>query len=103
MNSNMGVLIAGMESESVKSLTKGTVVYASPWRGYGNVAIVETDGGYKYLYGSFQTLSVQRGDRVEPGTELGKLGILPAAGRPLLVFMVSRNGSPVDPARAPRS
>jgi murein DD-endopeptidase MepM/ murein hydrolase activator NlpD len=102
MNGNIGVLVSGEESESVKSLTKGTVVHASPWRGYGNVAIIEGAGGYRYLYGACKTLSVRKGDNIEPGTELGKLGIYPASGKPELVFIVSHNGSPVDPVKAPR-
>jgi murein DD-endopeptidase MepM/ murein hydrolase activator NlpD len=102
MSSNAGVLVSGLEFESIKSLTGGTVVHASPWRGYGNVAVIETAGGYRYLYGACETLSVKKGDSIEPGTELGKLGIYPASGKPHLVFMVSQNGSPVDPAKAPR-
>jgi len=102
MNGNIGALISGEESESVKSLTKGTVVHASPWRGYGNVVIIEAEGGYRYLYGACKTLSVRKGDAIETGTELGKLGIYPASGKPELVFIVSLNGSPVDPVKAPR-
>ena len=102
MNGNIGALVSGEESESVKSLTKGTVVHASPWRGYGNVAIIESEGGYRYLYGACKTLSIRKGDAIEPGTELGKLGIYPASGKPELVFIVSHNGSPVDPVKAPR-
>jgi len=102
MNGNIGALVSGEESESVKSLTKGTVVHASPWRGYGNVAIIEADGGYRYLYGACKTLSVRKGDSIEPGTELGKLGIYPASNKPELVFIVTHNGSPVDPVKAPR-
>jgi LysM repeat protein len=102
MSSNTGVLISGRESESIKSLTGGIVVHASPWRGYGNVAVVETEGGYRYLYGACETLSVRKGDNIEPGAELGKLGIYPASGKPELVLIVSRNGFPVDPAKAPR-
>jgi LysM repeat protein len=102
MNSNAGVLISGRESESIKSLTGGIVVHASPWRGYGNVAVIETSEGYRYLYGACQTLSVRKGDSIEPGTELGKLGIYPASGKPDLVLIVSQNGSPVDPSKAPR-
>ncbi|MDR0291120.1 MAG: M23 family metallopeptidase [Treponema sp.] len=102
MTSNSGVLVSGRESESIKSLSGGTVVHASPWRGYGNVAVVETSDGYRYLYGACETLSVRKGDIIEAGTELGKLGIYPASGRPDLVLIVSHNGSPVDPAKAPR-
>jgi len=98
-----GVLILGRESESVRSVSRGTVVHAGPWRGYGNVVIIESVGGFKFLYGANASLSVRIGDAVEPGTEVGKLGIHPASGRPELVFIVSRNGQPVDPATAPRS
>jgi murein DD-endopeptidase MepM/ murein hydrolase activator NlpD len=103
MNGNSGVRIAGIESESIRSLTRGTVIHAGPWRGYGHVAIVETEEGYKFLYGASETLSVRKGDFIEPGTELGKLGIYPGSGRPELVFMVARNGSLIDPVLAPRS
>jgi murein DD-endopeptidase MepM/ murein hydrolase activator NlpD len=102
MTSNLGVLVSGKESESIKSLSGGMVVHASPWRGYGNVAVVETEDGYRYLYGACETLSVRKGDNIEPGAELGKLGIYPASGKPELVLIVSQNGSPVDPAKAPR-
>lgn len=98
-----GVLILGRESESVRSISRGTVVYAGPWRGYGNVVIVESAGGFRFLYGANESLSVRTGDSVEPGTEIGKLGIHPATGRPELVFAVSRHGLPVDPRTAPRS
>ena len=102
MNNNLGVFVSGQRSVSVKSLTGGTVVYASAWRGYGNVAVVETEDGYRYLYGACDALSVRKGDIIEPGTELGKLGIYPASGRPELVFIVTQNGKSVDPAKAPR-
>jgi murein DD-endopeptidase MepM/ murein hydrolase activator NlpD len=98
-----GVLVTGVQSESIRSLTRGTVIAAGPYRGYGNIAIVEAEGGYLYLYGACETLSVKQGDRIGAGTELGKLGIYPASGRPDLVFLVYRNDSPIDPARAPRT
>ena len=102
MSGNAVVLVSGKGSESIKSLSAGVVVHASPWRGYGNVAIVETKDGYRYIYGSCETLSVKKGDNIEPGTEVGKLGTYWASGKPDLVFMVSRDGLPVDPAKAPR-
>ncbi|MCL2608778.1 MAG: LysM peptidoglycan-binding domain-containing protein [Treponema sp.] len=101
-NSLGGVLIAGRQFDSVRSLSRGTVVYAGPWRGYGKVAIVEAGGGFRFLYGANETLSVMVGDIIEKGTEIGKLGLHPSSGRPELVFIVSKNGTPVDPATAPR-
>ena len=98
-----GVVLAGEKAEPVKSLTLGTVVSAGPYRGFGRVAIVQTAGGYLYVYGGCESLTVKEGDRVNPGTELGKLGIDAVSLKPQLFFLVYRNNAPVDPAKAPRT
>jgi murein DD-endopeptidase MepM/ murein hydrolase activator NlpD len=98
-----GVVVTGDRSESVKSLTQGTVVSAGPYRGFGRVAIVQVAGGYLYVYGGCESLSVKEGDRIGPGTELGKLGIDAVSQKPQLFFLVYRSNSPIDPATAPRA
>ena len=103
MNGQMGVIVEGERFESVRSLTQGRVISAGPWRKFGKVAIVEAAGGYFYMYGGCETLSVNVGDRISPGTELGKLGINAVSERPQLFFMVFRSDIPIDPARAPRA
>jgi septal ring factor EnvC (AmiA/AmiB activator) len=84
-------------------LTHGNVVSAGPWRKFGRVVIVESAGGYYYMYGGSETISVSVGDRVTPGMELGRLGINAVSDRPQLFFMVFRNDTPMDPALAPRA
>jgi len=98
-----GVVITGTRSEPVLSLTRGTVLSAGPYRGFGRVVIVQTDGGYLYVYGGNETLSVREGDRVSPGTELGRLGIDAVSNQPQLFFMIYRNNIPIDPVTAPRA
>lgn len=98
-----GVMLAADRQEPVKSLTQGKVVSAGPWRGFGRVAIVQTTGGYLYVYGGCESLSVKEGDRIGPGMEVGKLGIDALSGKPQLFFMVFHNNSPIDPAKAPRA
>jgi murein DD-endopeptidase MepM/ murein hydrolase activator NlpD len=98
-----GVVLLGERSESVKSLTQGTVVSAGPYRGFGRVVIIQVSGGYLYVYGGCESLSVKEGDRVAPGTELGKLGIDAVSEKPQLFFLVYRSNTPVDPAKAPRA
>ena len=98
-----GVVVTGTRAEPVRSLTRGTVLSAGPYRGFGMVVIIQVDGGYLYVYGGSETLSVSEGDFVVPGTELGRLGIDPSENRPLLFFMVYRGNNPIDPAEAPRS
>ena len=46
---------------------------------------------------------LKEGDKVNSGTELGKLGIDAKSNKPQLFFMVYRSNTPVDPAKAPRA
>jgi murein DD-endopeptidase MepM/ murein hydrolase activator NlpD len=103
MTGQMGVVVEGEQLESVKSLTQGHVVSAGPWRKFGRVVIVETQGGYYYMYGGCETITVSVGDRITPGMELGKLGVNAVSVKPQLFFMVFRNDNPMDPALAPRA
>ena len=98
-----GVVITGEKAESVKSLNYGTVISAGPYRGFGRVAIVQAQEGYIYVYGGCEILSVKEGDKVGPGTEMGRLGIDALTEKPQLFFLVYQNNTPVDPAKAPRA
>jgi len=98
-----GVQVTGEKGEPVKSLTQGTVVSTGPFRGFGNVAIVQKSGGYLYVYGGCETLLVKEGDKVAPGTELGKLGVDAKSAKPQLFFLVYQGNTPVDPVKAPRT
>jgi murein DD-endopeptidase MepM/ murein hydrolase activator NlpD len=102
MTGQMGVVIEGEYAESVRSLTAGKVISAGPWRKFGRVVIVEVVGGYFYMYGGCDSLSVSVGDRVSPGTEVGRLGINTVSEKPQAFLMVFKNEIPVDPALAPR-
>jgi len=103
MTGQMGVVVEGERNEQVKSLTQGQVISAGPWRKFGRVVIIETQGGYFYMYGGCESLSVNVGDRVSPGTEVGKLGVNAVSDKPQLFFMVFRGDTPIDPASAPRA
>ncbi|MDR3336978.1 MAG: M23 family metallopeptidase [Treponema sp.] len=98
-----GVALLGEKSESIISLTQGTILSAGPYRGFGKVAIVQMTGGYLYVYSGCESLSVKAGDQVAPGTELGRLGIDGVSSKPQLFLMVYRNSVPIDPAKAPRA
>ncbi|MDR2134989.1 MAG: LysM peptidoglycan-binding domain-containing protein [Treponema sp.] len=98
-----GVMVTGERAESVRSLTQGTVISAGPYRGFGRVAIVQVAGGYLYVYGGCESLSVKEGDRVSPGTEIGKLGIDAVSDKPQLFFLVFLKDNPIDPSKAPRA
>ncbi|MDR1247972.1 MAG: M23 family metallopeptidase [Treponema sp.] len=97
-----GVALVGERNEPVRSLNEGVVISAGPYRGFGKVAIIQVAGGYLYVYGGCENLSVREGDRVKAGTELGQLGIDALSEKPQLFFLVYRNNVSMDPAAAPR-
>jgi len=103
MTGQLGVVVEGQRLEAVQSLTTGNVVSAGPWRKFGRVVIIETTGGYYYMYGGLESITVSVGDRITPGAELGRLGINAVSEKPHLFFMVFRNDDPIDPAAAPRA
>lgn len=97
-----GLKISGTEGASVRSVSSGTVRWASPSRGFGQVVLIENPLGYIYGYlGNAETF-VDVGDRVEIGTELGRLGLNPHDQEPNLYFLVFKDGLPADPSQAPR-
>jgi septal ring factor EnvC (AmiA/AmiB activator) len=98
-----GVVLVGERNEPVRSLAQGTVISAGPYRGFGKVVIVQVTGGYLYVYGGCESLSVREGDRVKAGMELGRLGMDALSDKPQLFLLVYRNNVSVDPATAPRS
>ncbi len=97
-----GVMIGTEKSEPVRSLSRGTVVSAGPYRGFGQVAIVQAENGYVYVYGGCDLLSVKEGDLVSPGLELGEVGVDSLSGKPQLFFLVYKDNVAIDPALAPR-
>ncbi len=97
-----GLKISGTEGAAVRSVSSGTVRWASPSRGFGQVVLVENPLGYIFGYlGSAETF-VSVGDRVEIGTEIGRLGLNPHDQKPNLYFLVFKDGMPTDPWQAPR-
>jgi septal ring factor EnvC (AmiA/AmiB activator) len=97
-----GVALVGERNEPVRSLKEGVVISAGPYRGFGKVVIIQVTGGYLYVYGGCENLSVREGDKVKAGTELGRLGIDALSEKPQLFFLVYRNNVSMDPAAAPR-
>lgn len=97
-----GIVIKAKEGAVQKAVAAGTVSSAGPYRGYGNVVFVLSRGGYIYVYGGNDSLSVKAGDKVVAGQALGKVGMDAKQGCPAAYFLVFKNGEALDPATAPR-
>ena len=93
-----GVEIAAIEGSPVHAIHSGTISFADPFTGFGNLVIVDHGANTYSLYGYLEEMSVTRGDAVDSGTELGRVGSAPA-GPAALYLEIRIDGRSVDPVQ----
>ena len=98
----VGVSIEADAGSYVHAVASGDVVWTGPYRGFGDVVLVDS-GGYIYLYGGNEDLFVNVGQTVAAGSRIGRLGTAgPDGSSRDMIFSVFREGVPVSPDDAPR-
>lgn len=90
-----GLTIATRPSAQVVAPTGGRIAFAGPYRGYGNIVIVDHGRGWTTLITSLSALDVRVGDTVDQGSPVGRAG----AVRPTITVELRKMGQPVDIAR----
>jgi murein DD-endopeptidase MepM/ murein hydrolase activator NlpD len=65
---------AGPWGSAVTATASGTVVWAGPRGGYGNMVEVDHGYGFHTRYGHLSSILVRTGSRVQAGTPIGRLG-----------------------------
>ncbi len=97
-----GVTIKAEPLSYIHVVAEGRVVWTGPYRGFGNVVLIDS-GGYIYLYGGNDDLFVNVGQSVSRGSRIGRLGTSgPTGGLQDMYFSVFREGVPIAPEDAPR-
>jgi septal ring factor EnvC (AmiA/AmiB activator) len=91
-----GVELGVAEGETIIAVHEGTVAFADPFTGYGNLIIIDHGDRAYSLYGYLGALEVARGDRVDAQARIGQSGRGPD-GRPGLYFELRVDGASVDP------
>jgi len=74
MTYHRGVDIAVTEGTPVYPVKKGTVYFAGPYKGYGNMVAVNHGNGLLTLYGHNAIIKVTAGDRVDSKTVIALSG-----------------------------
>ena len=88
-----GISIAARAGAQAVAPAAGRVAFAGPYRGYGNIVIIEHQGGWTSLVTGLGQLDTQIGQRLVAGSPLGVAG----PGKPLVGLELRRNGEPVNP------
>jgi septal ring factor EnvC (AmiA/AmiB activator) len=102
-----GVSLATRPSAQVNSPTDGWVVYAGPFRSYGQLLIINAGGGYHVLLAGMERIDVQLGQFVLAGEPVAEMSTpqLASAGadamgatQPVLYIEFRKDGTSIDPA-----
>jgi septal ring factor EnvC (AmiA/AmiB activator) len=101
-----GLSIAARSGAQVTAPCDGWVVYAGPFRSYGQLLILNAGGGYHILLAGMERISVDLGQFVLTGEPVAVMGAAPqtaavvAVGsrQPILYVEFRKDGAPVDPS-----
>jgi len=100
-----GVSIATRAGAQITAPADGWVVYAGPFRSYGQLLILNVGGGYHVLLAGMDRISVDLGQFVLTGEPVAEMGsgsriaaiIATGSSQPVLYIELRKDGSPVDP------
>lgn len=92
-----GIDLAAPTGTPVRATLYGRVATTGYSNVYGNYVIVTHDDGYQSLYGHLSSISVRRGQTVEQGVLIGRVGNTGYSTGSHLHFSVYKNGKMVNP------
>lgn len=100
-----GISLATRAGAQITTPCDGWVVYAGPFRSYGQLLILNAGGGYHVLIAGMERISVNIGQFVLTGEPVATMGstsrvasILAAnASQPVLYVEFRKDGTPIDP------
>lgn len=92
-----GTDIGAAYGTTIVAANSGTVTLAGWNSGYGNCVIIDHGGGKATLYAHMSSYSVTKGQNVQKGQQIGRVGSTGNSTGPHLHFEVLINGAAVDP------
>lgn len=95
---NDGINIAAPKGTPVVAADNGVVAYSgNELKGFGNLVLIRHPNGWVTAYAHNETLLVARGEHVERGQEIARVGSTGNVTSPQLHFEVRKGGERIDP------
>ncbi|MEK9724201.1 MAG: peptidoglycan DD-metalloendopeptidase family protein, partial [Rhodospirillaceae bacterium] len=91
-----GLTLETAQAAQVIAPYEGNVAFAGPFRGYGELLIIEHNGGYHTLLAGMARIDVAVGQWVLVGEPVGTMG-REGARTPALYLEIRRKGQPINP------
>jgi murein DD-endopeptidase MepM/ murein hydrolase activator NlpD len=92
-----GMDIAVEFGTPVSATADGVVSWSGPYSGYGNLVAIYHTNGITTRYGHLSRVSVQQGQRIKRGDQIGCAGSTGRSTGPHVHYEVRVNDQPVDP------
>jgi septal ring factor EnvC (AmiA/AmiB activator) len=96
---NNGIKIQPRNSDQVKSIYPGEVVFAEYYKGYGNLIIIQHAKNLYTLYGHCEKMFKQKGDNVNEGEVISLAGDSGSTYGKSLYFEIRTHLKPQDPLK----
>lgn len=94
-----GIDFRGKRGENVFATGAGVVIQANRNGNYGNFVMIDHGNGYTSSFAHLERFLVKKGDRVERGQVIGKIGSSGRATGAHLHYEVCLKKTPINPAR----
>lgn len=92
-----GVDIANLKNTEILAAAGGTVKFAGPDGGYGNVVILEHGNGFESVYGHAEDILVKNGEEVKKGQLIASMGSTGLSTGEHLHYEIRFAGEALDP------
>ena len=96
-----GIKIAAPAGVVVRTVEQGSVIYAGPFRSYGNVVIIDHTKGFFTIYGFLREIRVNVGDKLPQQGVIGTAGrdtqASSGTGQSAVYFEIRQGTAAVDP------
>ena len=89
-----GITVATRGNAQVIAPFDGSVIFAGPFRGYGNMIIVEHSDGYLSLMSGLGNIDVELGQMLLAGEPVGQM---PEQNKAELYIEIRKNNQPINP------
>lgn len=93
-----GISISAPSGTEIRSVYEGQVIFASAFKGYGNMVIIDHGGGYFSLYAHSSKILKGVGTRVSGNETVALVGDTDSPKGPMLYFEIRYQGKPIDPS-----
>ncbi|KAB2836239.1 MAG: peptidoglycan DD-metalloendopeptidase family protein [Caedimonadaceae bacterium] len=96
---NDGININVPRGTPINAIGEGTIVHASPVKGFGNLILIKHNDTWMSAYGHMDKILVKQGSKIKKGQKIGTVGQTGYVKTPQLHFELRQASKPIDPTK----